>query len=71
MPNEIFALHLDGKIITDSNEINGPLPPWQKPRKTARYFYKSRRNAELAVKQLPENIQLRITIVKYVPEDNK
>lgn len=69
--NEIFALHLDGKIITTKTwkefcKKNGK-KHWYGavPKK----LYLTMGHAKAAINYLPDGAEGRVTIVRYVPED--
>lgn len=70
--NEIYALHLDGKLIADRKELwkkyskkygQNELYGWRTPK----CFYLTAGRARCGRNHLPAQIQKRVTIVKYVP----
>lgn len=72
MSNEIYALHLDGKLITDRKALwkqysknygMNSLQGWR-PGKTV-YFSLGR--AKAGIRHLPKEVQNKIEIIKYEP----
>jgi len=68
--NEIWALHLDGKLISSniwkeySTRYGGnSLYGWRKPKR----LYMKIGHAKSAIHHLPKEVQDKVEIVKYIP----
>lgn len=71
--NEIFAIHVDGKIVDTKiwREFSkkygtGQLYGWRPPKK----IYMKLGHAKAALHHLPQQVQKKAKIVRYIPDES-
>ena len=73
-PNEVWALHLNGKILTgnvwkeySSKYGDNGLQGWKPPKR----LYFTRGHASAGRSHLPQQIKDKVKIVRYLPEETE
>ena len=67
MSNELFAIHIDGKILEAAqySKLVGNSKYWTPPKK----IFTKRGHAKISLANMPEEIRKRCEIVRYIPEE--